>query len=352
MRALCIGLALTLALAGCGAGQDDETPPASEPATTSSPAPESTVAGPPLPTRAPLPVSLELDPCSLLGVDDLASMGVETARVMRSGGADAVVDGGGIQPFVSCNWYSTGGMPLVWIKVQEAEGVSPPSDTGDRVAVGDGAWTESNLGAGRDELYVIAGERLLRVTSQALALPGSSEERSAAAARLALEGLTAPDPSAVAGVDPSRWGGPAVDLCSVLSDNEAGEAVGRGDTFWVLPTVDIPTAPGADTGDGMREGVGCIWQSSSGELRRFIVTFLGPDGVAASESLYRAPEDLAVAGRTGRWQAGANPRLMIPLDGGSALELARQNLRGPSDEEFRALMERLGARILAALGID
>lgn len=352
MRALCLGLALTTALAGCGAGQDDETPPASEPTTTPSASPESTVTGPPLPTRATLPTSLGLDPCSLLGSDDLASMGVETARVMRSGGADRIVDGGEMRPFVSCNWYSTGGIPLIWIKVQEAAGVSPPSDPGDRVAVGDGAWTDSNLGAGRDELHVLAGERILRITSQALALSGSSEERNAAAASLALEGLAAPDPSAVAGVDPSRWGGPAVDMCSVLSDGEAAEAVGRGDTFWALPTVDVAAAPGADAGDGMREGVGCIWQSSSGELRRFIVTFLAPEGVAASESLYRTAEETTVAGRTGRWQAGANPRLMISLDGGTGVELARQNLRASSAEEPRTQMERLGARVLRALGIE
>lgn len=305
---------------------------------------------PPIPKAASLPASINMDPCALLSAQDLNRVGIDVARVTRGGGADRVPDGETMRPFVSCQWYSEGGLPLLWIQVQDGGSVAKPPDDEEKYDVGEGAWIDENLSRGRTELRVKAGDRLLRIVSQALALPGSSAERNVAVARMLLPNLDSPLDTSLADMNPSRWGGSSSGICELLSDDEVGRTISVGDNFWPITTVFHLFESQAEAEKPVTEGAGCRWQSDRRPETALHANYLGPDGKRAAERTMREPEEVDVAGRMAKYSGRGNESLLVALDENAALHVTRSNLYDPRDEDVRSQLVRLATRILE--GID
>lgn len=305
---------------------------------------------PPAPQAASLPASIDLDPCALLTEQDLNRVGIDVARVTRSGGADKVPDGETMRPFVSCQWYSEGGLPLLWIQVQDGGSVARPLDDEEIHDVGEGAWINENLSRGRTELRVKAGDRLLRVVSQALDLPGNTAERNIAVARMLLPNLDSPLDTSLADLNPSRWGGPSSSICELLSDDEVGRTISVGNNFWAITTVFHLLESQAESEKPVTEGAGCLWQSDRRPQSALHADYLGPDGKRAAERIFREPEEVDVAGRAAKYSGRGNESLLVDLDDNAALHVTRANLYDPQDEDVRTQLVRLATQILE--GID
>lgn len=305
---------------------------------------------PPIPKAASLPASIDMDPCALLSEQDLNQVGIDVGRVTRSGGADRIPDGETMRPFVSCQWYSEGGIPLLWVQVQDGGSVARPPDDEENYDVGEGAWEDDNLSRGRTELRVKAGDRLLRIVSQALALPGDSAERNVAVARMLLPNLDSPLDTSLGDLNPSRWGGPSSSICELLSDDEVGRTISVGDNFWAITTVFHLLESQAGSEKPVTEGAGCRWQSDRRPETALHANYLGPDGKRAAERIFREPEEVDVAGRMAKYSGSGNESLLVALDENTALHVTRSNLYDPQDEDVRSQLVRLATQILE--GID
>lgn len=199
-------------------------------------------------------------------------------------------------------------------------------------------------------MRIIVGDRLLRMVSRALDLPGTSTERDLEVARRLEPRLDSPGGLRAVQIDPSYWGGPAVEMCAVLPDDHVAQAIRAGDAFRRIPTaaLNLSARGGGESPD--RGEVGCVWQSDSGDLRLWI-RYLGPDGVRAAEARLADAEELDVAGRPGRYLGTGNQGLLVPLSDSTALALIRANLYDPLDRDPRAQAVGLAEDALATMGV-